>query len=237
MAGKQRSKVTADVKRNRLYITISSDPGKSVLAKIYTDVRFCVADLKPGFDVVTDLSLCSIGHLNGVSTMRKIMDYLIAHQVGQVVRVLGKKSLLFKQAVRATALFQSYSPAYVATLQEAENKLTHSARRNGLRFQLHRQLVRYSINQKEGEGQIRDISISGCSVQAATIPPAADMNISLFLRFHQGRKTAVSFTISAKVVRAQDDTFAAQFMDLGDDQKGELYKCLAGEARRDIPRE
>ena len=52
-----------DIKRNGLYITLSCDPSKKVLDKVYTDVRFCVADLKSGFDVVTDLSQCTLGHL------------------------------------------------------------------------------------------------------------------------------------------------------------------------------
>ena len=237
MADQQRPKVKGDIKRNRLYITLSGDTRKNILEKVYTEVRFCVVDLKPGFDVVTDLSLCTIGHLNGISTLRKIMDYLIANQVGQVVRVLGKKSLLFTQAIRFAAISQGYSTAYVATLEEAEDMLTNSARRNGLRFHMCQQQIEYRINQEEGRGYIVDISISGCAVQAATIPLITGMEISLTIPFHQEHEAPSSFTIAAKVVRAQDDMFATQFLDLGDDQKGELYKCLAYEARREIPQE
>lgn len=165
MAGKQLSKVKIDIKKNRLYINLSCDPSKDVLAKVYTDVRFCVADLKPGFDVITDLSQCTIGYLNGISILRKIMDYLIAKQVGQVIRVVGKQSLLFKQFIRISSIFRSYSPSYVTTLEEAEDKLTNFARRNGLRFCLHRQQIEYITNQEEGQAEIVDISLSGCAVQ------------------------------------------------------------------------
>jgi hypothetical protein len=235
MVDRPRSKVRADVKRNRLYITLSCDPNKNVLAKVYIDVRFCVADLKPGFDVITDLSQCTIGHLNGISTLREIMNYLIANQVGEVVRILGKKSLLFKQLIKITTIFQGYSVAYVATLDEAEDKLTNSARRNGLRFRLHRQQIKYRINQEEGQGQIIDISLSGCAVGAATIPLTSDMEISLIITFYQDHDTLLSFTIAAKVVRAKDDMFAAQFLDIDNVQKEEMYKCLAYEIRRESP--
>lgn len=236
MAGKQRPKVVADIKRNRLYITLSCDPSKKVLEKIYTDIRFGVADLRPGFDVVTDLSRCTIGHLNGISALRKIMDYLVINKVGQVVRVIGKQSLLFKQIIRFTTIFQGYSPAYVATLEEAEDKLINSARRNGLRFHIHRQKLEYRVNQTEGKGYIKDISISGCSVQEATFPLTTGMKISLKISFHLDHDTPASFTIAAKVVRAQGELFAVQFVDLDDAQKEELYQCLAGEARRELSR-
>lgn len=232
---KSGSKVRADVKRNRLYITLSCDPSKKVGTQVYTDIRFCVADLKPGFDVITDLSLCTIGHLNGIFTLRKIMDYLIANQVGEVVRVLGKKSLLFKQFIKLATRFQGYSVAYVATLDEAENKLINSARRNGVRFRLHRQQIKYRINQEEGQGQIIDISLSGCAVGAATISPSPDMIISLNLSFHQDHDALLSFTIAAKVVRVKDDMFAAQFLDFDNVQKEKLYNCLAFEMRCDKP--
>jgi hypothetical protein len=117
MAEKQRSKVTADLKRNRLYITLSCDPGKKVLEKIYTDVRFCVADLKPGFNVISDLSQCTLGHLNGIPTLRKIMSYLALNQPGEIVRITGKMSLIFKQLIRFTTRFQGYKPIYVTDQQ------------------------------------------------------------------------------------------------------------------------
>jgi len=44
MVDPKRSKVAADRKKNRLYITLSANADKKELEKIYTDVRFCVAD-------------------------------------------------------------------------------------------------------------------------------------------------------------------------------------------------
>ncbi len=238
MADKQRPKVTADIKHNRLYITLPSDASKKVLEKVYTDVRFCVADLKPGFDVVSDLSQCTIGHLNGISILRKIMNYLVVNQPGEVVRVVGKRSLIFKQLMRIAARFQSYKPIYVTTLEEAEEQLTNSTKRTGLRFHIHRHQVEYKINQEEGEGNLVDISISGCAIKGATTPLSIGEEISITIPFHQDQETLTSFTLTAKVVRTQDDLFAVQFVDLGDDQKTQLYNCLAyGAQSDDIPKE
>lgn len=234
MVDQRRPKVKGDIKKNRLYITLSGDISKTVLEKVYTEVRFCVVDLKPGFDVITDLSLCTFGHLGGTSILRKIMDYLVTNQVGQVVRVLGKKSLLFKQAIRFATIFQGYSSAYVTTLEEAEDKLINFAKRNGLRFHMPQQQIEYRMNQEEGKGYIVDISISGCAVQAATIPLTIGMEIPLTIPFYQEHEAPTSFTIAAKVVRTQNDMFAVQFLDLDDDQRRELYECLAYEARREI---
>jgi len=235
-AGASGSKVNADIKRNRLYITLSSNPSKDVLAKVYSDVRFCVADLSAGFDVITDLSQCSIGHLNGISVLRKIMNYLIAKQVGQVVRILGKKSLVFKQIVRFSSIFKDYSVCYVNTLEAAEDMLAKSARRGGIRFRLHGHQIEYGLNDKRGQGQVIDISLSGCAVQGATVPLAPAMQIFVSIKFDQGQDNPVMlFSITAKVVRAKDDTFAVQFLDLDDNQKKVLYKCLADKIRQENP--
>ena len=204
---------------------------------VYTDVRFCVADLEPGFDVVTDLTGCSIGHLDGIPVLRKISDYLVTSKAAEVVRVVGKTSLIFKQLFRVASLFQSYKPFYVSTLEEAEEKLAGSIKRNGLRFRINSQQITYSINKEEGQGNLIDISISGCKVQEPSIPLSADKEISITIPFHQDQDTPASFTITAKVVRVQGDQVAFQFVDLDDDQKAQLYQSLAFEARREVPLE
>ena len=71
-----KAKVRTDIKKNRLYITLPTCINTKELEKIYSDVRFGVADLKPGFDVVTNLNHCSIGHLSAIPTLRKITAYL-----------------------------------------------------------------------------------------------------------------------------------------------------------------
>lgn len=237
MAGNQRSKVTADLKRNRLNITLSSSPDKRAVEKVYTDIRFCVADLKPGFAVITDLSQCTFASLNAILTMRQIMEYLITKQAGIIVRVVLKKSLIFKQLLRFTNRFQGYKPVYVTTLEEAEEILTDTGKHNGLRFDMHRQQIEYTLDLEEEKGHLVDISISGCTVQGSTISLSADKEISIAIPFHRDNETPLIFTTAAKVDWVQDDQFAAQFLNLDDDQKAQLYTCLASEAQRDIPQE
>jgi len=234
MASKKGATVTADIKKNRLTITFACDINKKVLEKIYTDVRFCVADLKPGFDVVTDLSRCTIAHLNGIPTLRKIMAYITAREPGEVIRVIGKTSLVFKQLINFTSRFHSYKPVYVATLAEAEERLANSNRQPNLRFQLKGHEIEYSFNQAIGKGYLVDISTAGCVVQEPTITPPVDADITLILPFHQDHDTVSSFTFAAKAVRAEDDLFAVQFTDLDETQKAQLYKCLAFEIQRDV---
>lgn len=234
MASKKGATVTANIKKNRLSITIGCDLNKKILEKIYTDVRFCVADLKPGFDVVTDLSQCTIGHLNGIPTLRKIMAYITAREPGEVIRIIGETSLVFKQLINFTSRFHSYKPVYVASLEEAEERLAAANRQTNLRFQLKGHEIEYSFNQAIGKGYLGDISTAGCVVKEPTLPPPLDADITLTLPFHQDQDTVSSFTLAATAVRAEDDLFAVQFTALDDTQKAQLYKCLAFEIQRDV---
>lgn len=234
MTEMNKSKVKADIKKNRLCITLPPTANKLELEKIYTDVRFCVADLKPGFDVVTDLSQCTIGHLNGISTLRKIMDYLVIKEVGRVIRVTGGMGLVLKQLLGLASRFQSYKAIYVSTLKEAENELSQPIQPRGLRFQIHQRQVEYSIHQEQGTGHLIDISISGCAIQEATIPLSVDMEVSMTIPLYQEQDTLSSFTMPAKVVWVEDDRFAVQFLDIDDNQEAQLYKCLVTEGRLEI---
>jgi hypothetical protein len=230
----QKSKVKADIKKNRLYITLPSAANKLELEKIYTDVRFCVADLQPGFDVITDLSQCTIGHLNGISTLRKIMDYLVIKEVGRVVRIVGDMSIILKQLLGIASRFQCYKAIYVNTPEEAEKELSQSIKPKGLRFQIHQRQIEYLIHQEGGTGYLVDISISGCAVRDASIVLSADTEISMSIPLYQEKDSLSSFTTTAKVVWGEDDRFTVQFLDLDDNREAQLYKCLVNEARLDI---
>ncbi len=234
MAEKQKSKVKADIKKNRLYITLTSVVNKTELEKIYIDTRFSVADLKPGFDVVTDLSRCSIGHLNGISTLRTIMDFLVVNQMGRVVRIVGDMSIAFKQLLGIASKFQCYKPVYVTNLEEAEEELLCPIKPNGLRFQINHRQIEYSIDHENGSGHLVDISTSGCAVQEPTLPLSSDAEVSITIPLHQELNLLSPFTAAAKVVWVRGDRFAVQFIDLDDDRKAILYKCLVNEGRIDI---
>ncbi len=115
-------KVKADISKNRLYFTISGQAVKKEMDKLYTDVRFCVADLRPGFDVISDLSECNIGHLSGVPTFRKIMNFLITKEVGDVVRIIKGKSLIFKQVLNLSSRICGYKPIMYPLLKKQKKR-------------------------------------------------------------------------------------------------------------------
>ncbi len=114
------STVTADIKRNRLLIKLRGEVPKKDVEQIYTDVRFCVSDLKPGFSVVTDLTEARIGHLSAIGTFKKITAFLAEKKVGQVIRVVGKGKIIFQQLAKLTDQVDGYKPMYAKSMEEAE---------------------------------------------------------------------------------------------------------------------
>ena len=226
-------KVRIDIGKNRLYFTISGKAVKGDLDKLYTDVRFCVADLRPGFDVITDLSECTLGHLSGVTTFRKIMNYLITKEVGSVVRIIDGKSLIFKQVLNLSSRICGYKPIYVPNLKEAEAILENSIKRNGIRFNISKLPVEYIFEKMNGAGNIYNISTSGCAVESATLPVKTDTKISIKFEFREHAVKA-EFVLESRVVRVDVNNFAVQFENLDNDQRGLLWKCLLEEAHREL---
>jgi hypothetical protein len=91
--------------------------------QVYTEIRFCVADLQPGFIVITDLSRARLGHLSGIRSFKNVMQFLLDRQVGQVIRVVTKESIILAQLLRISSAVQGYSPIYVHSLEEAHAKI------------------------------------------------------------------------------------------------------------------
>ena len=124
---KGRSKVTADLKNNRLTIELRGKVSKSEVERIYTDIRFCAGDLKQGFDVITDMRNCQIGYLAGALTFKRIMEFLLANGVRRVVRITGKSKPFLHQVSRITSSITGYQPIYVISYEEAESVLAESS--------------------------------------------------------------------------------------------------------------
>lgn len=120
---KYTSTVTANIKKRRLYITLKGIIPKKEAERLYTDIRFCVSDLEPGFAVITDLTQCRIGHLNAISTARKIMQFLLEKKVGKIIRIIGQGKVIYLQMLKLSDKMNGYDPKYVATLEEAEKLL------------------------------------------------------------------------------------------------------------------
>jgi hypothetical protein len=120
------STVSANIKRNRLEIILRGAISNKEAERIYTDIRFCTSDLESGFAVITDLSEAQFGYLTAIGTFRKISNFLVEKQVGPVIRVVGRASILFRQLTKLSSE-TSYRPEYAKTREEAEMLLAERA--------------------------------------------------------------------------------------------------------------
>ncbi len=228
MTGVSKAKIRPDIKKNRLYIILPTSVCMKDLENIYADIRFGVADLQPGFDVVTDLTNCSIGYLSAIPILWKITSFLTAHKVGRVVRVVGNMSIVLKQLVAFSSQFQCYKPVYVLTMEEAEEELKYPIKPDGIRFQLHDRPLTYQVDDEQVTGGIIDISTSGCAIRGETDHLSVGMVLPVV--FELGRKGALSsYSIQGKVVRVHHDMFAIQFTGMDDVQKRQMYDGLTQE--------
>ncbi len=227
-------KVVTNIGKNRLYFTISGKVTQKEVDSFYTEVRFCVADLEPGFDVISDFSECKLAHLGAIPTFRKIMGYLITSGVGEVVRVMPDKCIFCNQIMQLAARSQGYNPICVFTLEEAEDILVNSVKRNGLRFHLHPLPIEYMMGNTKEEGRILNISTSGFAASSTTQHLSVGMELIIQFAFVQQEDSADIFKLKARIVRVKDDSFAAEFTDFDDNRKEQLWKCLVYESERDL---
>lgn len=224
-------KVKADVRKNRLYFHFVGVATKTAMEKLYTDVRFCVADLKPEFDVISDFSYCEIIHLDSLPAFKKIMSYLIENGLGEIVRILQIDKLSHKQILNLATRVQGYKPIYVANLEEAEENLKNTVKRRGLRVHLHDFPIKYTINNEEGEGHILDMSTSGCAVKFTTFGPQTGAEMLAEVTFSQKDKPPDIFQFKARIVRVTNNAFGAAFIDLEQDRQELLRQYLLRESR------
>ena len=219
--------VKADTKKNRLFLKFSGTVSKKELDRIYTDIRFTVADLLPGFSVINDLSECTLCHLSGIATYKKISNYLIKNGAKNVVRIINKDSLVLKQFLQFAARFAEYIPVYVSTLDEAEALLDNSDESNGLSFHFAgRPVVKYFSNTAKGEGHVLNISTSGCKIASTTFSPELNQQIDMAISLNAYQSTQKTFNIKACVIRTDKDGFAVEYSNLGEERKEELWQDL-----------
>ncbi len=225
-------KVNADIKKNRLYLSFVGIVTQKAMESLYTDVRFCVSDLKPGFDVISDYSECTLIHLNSIPALKKIMSYLIENQLGEIVRILHHERVSQKQVVNLAMQVQGYRSINVSTHEEAEEKLKNVVKRNALRVHLHNVPIEYWVINDKGTGNVIDISTTGCAVKFETLRPDADGDILLKIVFEKDDNLPELSKIKAKVVRVNNESFATEFTDLDNASKDLLWKYLIRESRR-----
>ena len=231
--GRKKSTVKADIRKNRLIFTFNGWLVKKDLDNLYTDVRFCVADLKPGFHVITDLSGSTFGSLNCLSTFRKIMGFLMEKKAGQVIRITRESSLIHKQIMNFSARLQGYKPIYVNTMEEAETILAEHDKNISLRFLLHQTTTHFSANGVKETGYIREISVTDCVIEYFSSALHIDQEIVLEFTFTQQDGSLQHFEIPSKIIAIEHDHFTASFIEIPQEQQQQLNACLVREAQKD----
>ncbi len=227
--------VKVDTKKNRLFLKFSGSVSKKVLDKVYTDVRFAVSDMLPGFSVINDLTECDLCHISAVATYKKISNYLVRNGVKDVVRIINKESVVLRQFLNFAARFAEYIPMYASTLEEAEELLDKTDKRNRLRLHFAGKLqVEYSANNARGEGHILDISTVGCKIATPTFPPAVDSTIAIAITFNSPKTAQKTFRTEANVVRTDEGGFAVEYQDMSEEKQKELWQDLLREFDYDL---
>lgn len=229
---KPKIKAVADIKKNRLYLTIAGNIDSKYLEKLYTDIRFCVADLKKGFDVISNVSQCNMLYISSFLVYKKIIDFLIANKVGEVVRITRNGNISYKQLINFSEKIQCYKTIHANDETDADEKLNNLVKRNGIRFKVGKVAMEYTHASEIGYGEVLDISTSGCAVYAPTRVLPVQAEIVMRLKFDQHEDLQSDLSVKAKIVRVADDFFAAHFYDFDDLNQEQLYQRLAYEVRQ-----
>ena len=164
------------------------------------------------------------------------MNYLISNNVGEIVRIVNRKSLLYRQIINYSSIICGYRPIYVSSLEQAEKKLESSIRRNGIRFYINNLPIEYELNNNIESGSIVNISTSGCCILSDGIQKKVNDEIILRIDFESVKqeRNVDNFHIKSRIVRVNGDGFAMKFEELDDEHKDKLRNCLVDESQRGI---
>ncbi|MEE4241809.1 MAG: PilZ domain-containing protein [Desulfopila sp.] len=226
------SKVVINKYENTLIVAFHGIINPKEMKRIYTDVRFHIADLQPGFNVIADFSECRFMYLGSLATFKSLFQYILKSESGEIIRVIQKKRIISKQILNYTFNKPGYKPTYLATREEAERIIKKSSKRDGLRFKLHKKPCLFTFKNKSEEGYILNISTSGCAISSNGTNPVVGDVIDLKLSLKSPTSTR-DFTLKAKVVWIESYTFAVQFTDITDIDKTGLKACLITETENE----
>lgn len=227
-------KTKVNIKKNRLTIIVAEKISKKSIDSLYTEIRFCVADLKPGFDVITDLSACSLAAVSGFPTFRKITNHLIISKVGRVVRVIDETKIIKKQLFNVAARSQSYKTDVFSSIEAAEEYLSESDEDMELSFKLNDQNADYLFNKASGTGIVEWLSICECKITSATLSLAIGSQITLTLKFENYEDLLGQFEVSAEITSVKGESFWVKFIEVDEEIKDRLWKRLVHESQCEL---
>ncbi len=220
------SNIRADIPKNRLYCTFSEKSTLDELTGLLDGIKERVPELKPGFDVVEDMSSCHLFQLAALPIMRNIMHHLVSSGAREVIRVVDQQSTVFRQLINLAARIRSYKPIYVKTLAEADELLNQSKRRQGLRFNLQNTWIAVHYDTQVFNGKAVDVSASGCAILTDSEILSSGTKVRLKLPLRSESSGTLAFEIAATVVRLFEGGFAVNFLEFDGASKEELMNCL-----------
>jgi hypothetical protein len=113
----------ADVGKNRLYIRIEGQLEESQ-APSFADAFIREMDrMRPGFDLVSDLSQAEPLGPVGVAQFRRIVEAANERKIGRVVRIVGRAAQTALQFARHSKEYFQYEPYLAFSREEAERLL------------------------------------------------------------------------------------------------------------------
>jgi hypothetical protein len=116
-------KIRKDVRKNRLYITLSGIFPLSDAKNAKDEIIKEINELKPNFDVINDISEFIRGQDEAGKILQDIMLLLIDKKVNRVARVVGTSKTGLIQFANYSLKIESYKLKYLPTLREAEKFL------------------------------------------------------------------------------------------------------------------
>lgn len=111
-----------DVGKNRLYVRVQGRLDDSEAKSVADSIIQKMERLRPGFDVVTDLTQAEPLGPEGVVQLRRLMEAHLARKSRRTVRIVGRSTQVALQFARAGKEIQ-HEPYLCFSREEAERWL------------------------------------------------------------------------------------------------------------------
>lgn len=118
-------KIKTDIPKNRLYVSMTGILTLEDAMQAQKIIHSQISSLKPGFDVINDLSKFIRGDDTAGKVLKEIIVMLVQNDVNRVVRVVGTSKTGLLQFANNTLQLKQYNISYVPTLEEAEDILNN----------------------------------------------------------------------------------------------------------------
>lgn len=117
-----RLEVRSDIFKNRLYVTLdgyfTDDETKEAADRVIQETK----KLKPGFDVINDISRFKPASPNGAEDIRRVTQYFADHGLRRAIRIAPSSYFTANQFARISRE-TGYNAEIAASTNEAERML------------------------------------------------------------------------------------------------------------------